>query len=343
MGRKLFLLTVSVMFFYVTYPLAVPVVMGAVLAVLFMPLLEKLERHRLGTGVASALLTLGITIVILLPTSLLIFVGAKSGVQQLQTWREAPRDLDTNWIQSFLEAPRVHRVFIWITEWVPVSMEQLIQATQDLSKSIGAKVGEILAEGLSRLPGMTLALVIIVVSVYFFLVDGRKFVHFLRRNSFFPPYQTDHLLGTLAGICRSVVLASVISGSVQAIFEALVCLVTGTPNAPLIAVLVFIGSFIPVVGSAPVTLGVALQQFLAGRTVVGFVLLAAAAIVSVLDNLIRPIFLKGAGNLHPLLAFVAAFGALQAFGFVGIFLGPIVASLFMATIQVMVQGNETRL
>ena len=93
-------------------------------------------------------------------------------------------------------------------------------------------------------------------------------------------------------------------------------------------------------GSAPLTLGIAIIQFLQGHTAVGCILGAAALVVATMDNFIRPWFLKGSSNLHPLLAFVAAFGGLQTMGFVGVFLGPIVAALLLATIQVFLESHD---
>jgi predicted PurR-regulated permease PerM len=92
----------------------------------------------------------------------------------------------------------------------------------------------------------------------------------------------------------------------------------------------------------PITLGVAVHQFALGNEKSGIVLGLAALMIGAADNLIRPIFLKGAANLHPLLAFVAAFGGLQTLGFLGVFLGPIVASLFIVTLKVLSQkeGND---
>jgi predicted PurR-regulated permease PerM len=136
-------------------------------------------------------------------------------------------------------------------------------------------------------------------------------------------------------------LASVISGGSQAFIEVIGCILAGVPNVALIGSLVFIGSFIPVVGALPITLVVALQQFFDGQQMVGGVLLVVALVVAGIDNMVRPLFLKGATNLHPLLAFVAAFGGLQTLGFLGVFLGPIVASLFVVTVQIVTHPEET--
>jgi predicted PurR-regulated permease PerM len=88
-------------------------------------------------------------------------------------------------------------------------------------------------------------------------------------------------------------------------------------------------------------LGLGIEQFFEpGRQTQGVILLICALVIMGIDNMVRPLFLRGSANLHPLLAFVAALGGLQMLGFLGIFLGPILAALFVATIQVVSEGNE---
>ena len=100
-------------------------------------------------------------------------------------------------------------------------------------------------------------------------------------------------------------------------------------NVSLIGLLVFLGSFVPIIGSTPITLAISMQQFVDDQSTTGIVLLIAAGVVSVLDNFIRPMVLKGQANLHPLVAFISAFGGLQLMGFPGLFLGPILIGIFV--------------
>src|SRR5690242_6217436 len=100
MGRKLFALLIVGLFVWISSPLLLPVAMGAVFAVLFFPWLEKLEHRKLATGTASALLTVGVTLVFLVPSSILIFLGAKTGFQQLRVWRDAPKGSGGNFFEN---------------------------------------------------------------------------------------------------------------------------------------------------------------------------------------------------------------------------------------------------
>lgn len=341
MGRKIFTFLVTAAFFYIVFPLIFPLAMGGVFAVLFLPWVERLEEHKIGPRVASAIVTVGVTLGLLLPTSVLTYQGVKSGVQQLELLRDSPTT-GSDWAENLVNSPRVLHMAQWATTILPIGLEELTGTMSDLVRSVSNKVADWLGGLVTLLPGMAMALAVIVVSLYFFLVDGKKVVLFVRRHSVFPPPQTEQLVHALTEVCRSVVLAALVSGACQTAFEVLMVLFTGTPNVLLVGMLVFVASFVPLVGTAPVTFGLALQQLFLGRTAAGIALLISAAIVMMMDNLIRPWFLRGRSNLHPLLAFVAAFGGLQMLGVSGIFLGPIVAALMVATIQVLTEQENAQ-
>ena len=47
----------------------------------------------------------------------------------------------------------------------------------------------------------------------------------------------------------------------------------------------------------------------------------------------RALLLKGRSKLHPLVSLVAIFGGIEMFGILGIFLGPILAAVLLALLQ----------
>jgi predicted PurR-regulated permease PerM len=337
-ARKLFFLILGAIFLYIVYPLLFPVLMGGVLAVLFVPLAARMTRKGLSPWLSSLLITLTITLIVLIPTAVLVYQGAKSGIFELQQWKEAPsRGVPGqvgDWTSALFDNPKIHGLLVTVTEWFPIGMQDLTETLQDTIRSVGSRATDFLGNLLASLPRMAFDLIIIVVSLYFFLVDGPRLGGWVRRKSIFPPAETERLLRVLVGVCRSVVLAAVVSGITQAVFFGFFMLVTGMQNTALVALLIFVASFIPVIGSSPVTFGLALGQLITGHTVRGAVLFAAAVLNAMLDNLVRPWFLKGGANLHPLVAFIAAFGGLQTLGFAGVFLGPIIASLFFALVEV---------
>ena len=52
--------------------------------------------------------------------------------------------------------------------------------------------------------------------------------------------------------------------------------------------------------------------------------------VGMVDNFLRPLLISGRAEVPTLAVFVGVMGGLQAFGFIGLFVGPIVLGLLVA-------------
>jgi predicted PurR-regulated permease PerM len=53
-------------------------------------------------------------------------------------------------------------------------------------------------------------------------------------------------------------------------------------------------------------------------------------VVGAVDNVLRPILISGRTEVPTLAVFIGVMGGLSAFGFIGLFLGPIVLGLLVA-------------
>lgn len=339
MARNVFLVGLLVLSVLISAPLITPVAMGGVFAILFWPVLEWLEERRVPNRAAALGVTLSFSTLVLLPFTILVLFSARSALEifrDLQAkWRVLPPLAPgEDWAEKLSHQP-------WVTKWLgklssffPIKLNALIDTASEAIKLVGIKLGESLGDFVGKVPGMVLALVVVIASLYFFLVDGRRLALFVRRNSFFDSRPTEELLDGLVSMARSVVMATVAGGLVQTVIFLVAMLVTGFPNPGLVAFLVFAGSFVPLVGAAPVTLGSALIAWVQMGTTEAVVLFIGALVTSLADNVVRPWVLKGGANIHPLVGFMAAFGGLQFLGLSGLFLGPIVAGLSMALVRI---------
>ena len=87
-------------------------------------------------------------------------------------------------------------------------------------------------------------------------------------------------------------------------------------------------SFIPVIGSGPLSIALAIYSFTQGNIFSGVILSIAAFVASIVDNAIKTyIFSSQEDSVHPLISLLSLIGAMIMFGFSGLFLGPIVSHL----------------
>ena len=60
-----------------------------------------------------------------------------------------------------------------------------------------------------------------------------------------------------------------------------------------------------------------------------------AVVVSMADNLIKPLILQGQSNLHPLLALLSVLGGVKAMGPIGIVVGPMIVAFLQALLKML--------
>ena len=66
-------------------------------------------------------------------------------------------------------------------------------------------------------------------------------------------------------------------------------------------------------------------------------LIWGAVLVSLVDNVVRPMLVSGRANVGTLTVFIGVLGGLAAFGAIGLFLGPVILALVIALIRLVLE------
>jgi predicted PurR-regulated permease PerM len=111
-------------------------------------------------------------------------------------------------------------------------------------------------------------------------------------------------------------------------------LITGLHGAALAGGFAFIAAWVPLISSTPIWVAAGLYLLSQGEVGKWLVLCGFAAIGYFADHVVRPMMLRGRARLHPLLGLISVLGGIKAFGLSGVFIGPILASLFAALYRV---------
>lgn len=129
---------------------------------------------------------------------------------------------------------------------------------------------------------------------------------------------------------RAVVFGIVLTALAQGVLAGLGYWVAGIPAAALWGVITALISLIPFVGPV-VWIGLSLGLLAQGETGAALGLfLWGALVVSWVDNLIRPLVISGSTRIPFLLVFLGVLGGLNAFGLIGLFLGPVLLAVSVA-------------
>jgi len=143
-------------------------------------------------------------------------------------------------------------------------------------------------------------------------------------------------------ISRAVVLATLLSAAAQGLlaglaFGVISLRVDGFNVVFSLTLLTSVFALIPFVGAAAVWVPTSLWLFFHGAPDHNHPILAimlavyGTGVISMADNVIKPMVLHGQSNLHPLLALLSVLGGVQALGPIGILVGPMVV-VFLQTL-----------
>jgi predicted PurR-regulated permease PerM len=145
------------------------------------------------------------------------------------------------------------------------------------------------------------------------------------------PAHAKRLMNNVSDTIVANVYGVLLVGIGQGLLTGLALAFVGIPSPLLLGLLAGIASVIPVVGPSLVWLPAGVYLIFAGATWKGvFLLLWGAVAVSAVDNVLRPWVVSGKVELHPLVLIVFILGGVSAFGFLGLFLGPVIASVLAA-------------
>lgn len=210
----------------------------------------------------------------------------------------------------------------------PVEVGDLVDRAQE-SLSEGGFTGQAL-DAASRTGRVLTELVVLLITLFFYLRDGDKIARFLR--NLFPRSVRDDVSEVGARVWQAVggyIRGQTVIALVDAVLIGIGLLILDVPLAFVLAFLVFVGAYIPVVGallSGTVAVLVALTQ----SFVTALIVLALIVGVQQLEgNVLSPIIMRRAIEIHPLAVVLALTAGGALFGVLGALLSlPVAASVY---------------
>jgi predicted PurR-regulated permease PerM len=184
---------------------------------------------------------------------------------------------------------------------------------------------------LSNLARFTVDSLITFVILFFLFREGKDWAYRAGKLAPLSDAQVARLYQNISDTIIANVYGILTVGAAQGILTGIAMKIVGMPSALLLGLGAGFASIIPVVGSALVWGTVAIYLFAQGAIWKGvFLLVWGTVVVSSIDNVIRPWVVGNRVELHPMVLVFFILGGVEAFGFIGLFLGPVVASVLAA-------------
>ena len=320
------LIVIASIFFTVMAGFILPLFLAVMLVVMFRPLHRwLLARFGRFQRIAAGLTTSVIVLILLLPIAFLLFEASREGISLYQ-------QLGAEKLKSLSFIDSVHQINERFN--LDLNAEQL---QEDLVTKLQSWITPLIVGTTHYAIRIGLAVFVMVVSLYYFLADGRSMLDGLMGILPLERHHLERLLHEFDTITRAVVMASVVTALVQGLLIAVGYFFAGLGSLFLLSITTVLFAMVPFVGTAGIWIPVSLWvYFYKGEPVTAISLAIYCAIVAfVTDHFLKPQLLGGRSNLHPLLALLSVIGGIEALGPIGIFIGPMAAS-FLYALLVMV-------
>jgi predicted PurR-regulated permease PerM len=327
------LLLLGYLVYEITAPFLVPLAWSAVVAIFFYPLHEKV-RKRFKSNSAALLSTLGVTVLLIVPSLLLLVFTAR---QAIDAGAKA---------QVILQSPDKAvpgRALDWVKRHLPQSMQEVDFA--DSAKSGAEKVGGFLAAKVGGLVknifSFFLDLFVLLFALFFMFRDGEEIAEAVRHLLPFDPLIQEDMMNESKELIFASVAVGLLIAAIQGALGGLAFTLAGIGSALFWGVVMGFFSLIPVVGSALVWVPAAGWLMLTGHVSKGLlVLLICGVVAGVADNIVRPLLLRNRTHLNELLLFVSVLGGIEVFGLLGLVAGPTILAAAMGIFRVYTHHRE---
>jgi predicted PurR-regulated permease PerM len=184
--------------------------------------------------------------------------------------------------------------------------------------------------------------------MYYMFVDGRSMFVALKDSL---PLRDDHserIFRHFNDVIYATIYGAIVLAVVQGLMATIGYFIFGVSSPVIFGLLTIIAAFIPFVGAAivwfPVSVSMIVTGLLAGDNSglgrgVGLAVFGVL-FVSTIDNVLRPKIVGDRARIHPLVVLLGVFGGLALFGFVGIMIGPLLLTLFIAALKIYEQEKR---
>jgi predicted PurR-regulated permease PerM len=317
--------------FRVLQPFLSAIAWAAILAAALAPLYRLLLSRTQRPVLAATLMTLLILMVVVAP---FVIVGAtlaenfdRMAVFVRDAIASGPPDPPAWLAQLPLVGERATAYWASLAHdsaRVLAELRRFADPLRDFALRSGAVVGE----GLLQL---TLSVLI----AFFFFRDGEAIMARVRGAvGRIAPTRGLHMLGVASATTQAVVYGILGTALAQGVLMAVGLYIVGNKAAPLLGLLTFFLSPVPI-GPPMVWIPVGLWMILSqGETAWGiFLLVWGAVVVSSVDNVLKPMIISKGSDLPFILVMLGVFGGVIAFGFIGVFLGPVLLAIGFALVK----------
>lgn len=322
------LVLVSLAFLWLLMPFFGPIFWAVAITIIFSPVRNWLHRKMPGRPSISAVLTLLLCLVIVIIPLVVMIASVISQTAQLYQKMESGSVDFTHYLES------IEGAFPAMESWLErfgMSVENVRTKIAEGAVAAGRMVAQSSLSVGQNAFAFALDVGVMMYVSFFLLRDGDKITSMLYKALPLGDERERLLFCKFAEVTRATVKGNILVAMVQGTIGGVTFAALGISAALLWGVVMAIASLLPAIGAAVVWIPVAVYLFAVGSYLDAVILtVVGALIISLVDNVLRPILVGRDTKLPDYLVLLSTLGGLVLFGINGFVVGPLIAALFIA-------------
>jgi predicted PurR-regulated permease PerM len=336
---RLFFGVITLLVLYFSYliikPYLLDIFMALVLFFTAKPLYHALTRLLRGyKALASALTCLILLLVILIPLFSLMSIIANQALEFSSQVTKGMQYGDLwNWVSAKIDAFKLYLIHLNLP--VPpgdINLAQIVQTTVTKASAF------VYTNAIGLIRGFTVFffdLLLTLFITFFMFLQGDDFIQAIKQLSPLDPVHNDEILRETEVTIKATLWGTVIVAFAQGTLGGVGFLIFGLPQPAFWGTVMIPASVIPVVGSTIIWGPAAVYLLLTGHITAGVGLIIwGGVVVSVIDNVLKPILMKGSGETPSIFILFSILGGLTYFGMIGFILGPLILSFLLSLLRI---------
>ena len=322
--------------FLVFFPFSRAIFWSAILAFGFYPLYEKLRTRLKPNETLAALLMTALIFLIVVPPVVLLIINVTG--QAIELYQSATAYVREGQLEKLIEQIRsmtvIQKIESHVFQWEPLKQgatEWILRTSKAIGNFAATQVGTIT----KNIFLVVLNLVLMSFLLFIFLKDGEKIYQFIYQIAPLEEKNKKSIFKQINETFSAVIRGQLLTSIAQASVAGTIFWILGLPTPILFAAITFFAALIPVVGASAVWLPLVIYLITQNETARAVALFVfGVLVISLIDNIMKPALIGEKTKLPYFLLFFGILGGIKLYGLMGIFIAPVILSLFFALVKI---------
>lgn len=313
--------------FKVFNPFLEPIFLAACIASVFSPFYLYLEKKLPGKPALNSTISCGaVLLIVILP---LLYILFSLGAQGVEAYGKLNVYLESEEGKKLLTFETWERIISRLPYGKDIIENYSFDIKSFLQETLTGTLG-VLQSAIASIAGkgayFVFKFIFMIIALWMFFHSGRDFLAYLLRLLPLSEEQEIKIVDEFRSISSTTFIGTFGTALILGSMGGILFWFYGF-SPLLIGVSMAFASLIPVVGMSLIWLPITIFLFISDNTTGAIILFIICPLISLSENIFRPLLMKGGTAIHPGILLFCIIGGLLAFGFFGMIYGPITVAI----------------